>query len=180
MIYPAADKLDAMESKYALVIVAAKRARQVKEGARRYSQSRSSNPLTVALEEIGAGEIIPLHVGEPEKLPTSMPATPVLGGLVATAMDEDEPIHEPTAAEIGALLSAGAGEEVEAYEPDAELHDDVMQSEDDVMESEIDDAAEEGPYEIVMTGDEELDAGADSTAQDAEDIMMDDADNEEA
>src|SRR5438309_9183184 len=91
MIYPAADKLDAMESKYALVIVAAKRARQLKEGARRLTDSRSANTLTTSLEEIAEGEIIPLQVGEPEKLPTSLPASPVLTGLVATGIDDDEP-----------------------------------------------------------------------------------------
>jgi DNA-directed RNA polymerase subunit omega len=177
MIYPEADKLDAMESKYALVIVAAKRAKQVKDGARRYVPSRSTNTLTVALEEIADGHIVPLLVGEPEKLPTSVPATPVLGGLVATAMDEDEGMHERTAAEIGALLAGD--EDVEAFEADAELDDEVMQTEDDVMEAEVDDAAEEGPYGIVMPGDEAMDAGADDTAQDAEDLEMEDADNEE-
>jgi DNA-directed RNA polymerase omega subunit len=177
MIYPEADKLDAMESKYALVIVAAKRAKQLKDGARRYVGTRSTNTLTVALEEIADGQIVPLLVGEPEKLPTSLPATPVLGGLVATSDDDDEGIHEHTAAEIGALLSDE--EEVEAYEADSVLNDDIMQTEDDVMEAEVDDAAEEGPYGIVMPGDEALDAGANDTAQDAEDLEIDDADTEE-
>jgi DNA-directed RNA polymerase subunit omega len=177
MIYPNADKLDAMSSKYALVIIAAKRARQVKEGARKYVTSKSANPLTVALEEIGENEIIPLLVGEPEKLPQSAPATPVLTGLVATSMDDDEPLHERTAAEIGALLSAD--DDLATYEADAEINDEIVQDEDDVMEDEIDDAAEEGPYGIVMPGDEQMDAGANDTAQDAEDIMIDDADNEE-
>ncbi len=57
-IYPSPDKLDAMPSKYALVILAAKRARQIKDGAKRLTDSRSANPLTVALEEIAAGAII--------------------------------------------------------------------------------------------------------------------------
>ncbi len=177
MIYPAADKLDAMESKYALVIVAAKRAKQLKDGARRYVPSRSTNTLTVALEEIAESQIVPVLVGEPEKLPTSVPATPVLGGLVSTALDDDESMHEHTAAEIGALLSVD--ENVETYEADALLDDNIMQTEDDVMEAEIDDAAEEGPYGVIMPGDEAMDAGANDTAQDAEDIMLDDADNEE-
>ena len=57
-IYPSPDKLDSLPSKYALVILAAKRARQVKDGAKRLTDSRSANPLTVALEEIAAGAII--------------------------------------------------------------------------------------------------------------------------
>ena len=46
-------------SKYALVIMAAKRARQVKDSARTLVETTSANPLTVALEEIAAGQIIP-------------------------------------------------------------------------------------------------------------------------
>ena len=57
-IYPSPDKLDLHESKFALVILAAKRARQVKDGARRLTDSKSTNPLTVGLEEIAAGAII--------------------------------------------------------------------------------------------------------------------------
>lgn len=176
MIYPAADKLDAMESKYALVIVAAKRARQIKEKARRFVETRSTNPLTVALEEIAAGKIVPLQVGEPETLPKSLPPTPVLTGLVATSIDDDEGIHEPTAAEIGALLTPSEG--LAAYEPDAELHDDLLQTEDEVMEAEIDAAVEEGPYGIAVPG-EDLGLVADDTAQDADDLLIDDADTEE-
>ena len=51
-IYPSPDKLDTQESKYALVILAAKRARQIKDNARRLTDSKSANPLTVALEEM--------------------------------------------------------------------------------------------------------------------------------
>ena len=175
MIYPAADKLDAMESKYALVIVAAKRARQIKDGARKLTDSKSGNSLTVALEEIGSAAIIPVQVGEPEQLPTSVAPTPVLTGLVATSIDDDEPLHEPTAAEIGALLTPT---DDLLYEPDAELDDDVIQTEDDVMEAEIDDAVEEGPYGMPVPGDDDLGIVTHDTAQDAEDSMIDDADQE--
>lgn len=91
MIYPAADTLDAKYSKYALVIVSAKRAKQIKDGARLLIEDTDSiNPLTLALEEIALGEIIPMMVGDPEKLPTSLPPTPVLGGLNASLGDEDD------------------------------------------------------------------------------------------
>ena len=175
MIYPAPDKLDAMESKYALVIVAAKRARQIKDGARRLTDSKSTNPLTVALEELAAEAIIPVQVGDPEQLPTSVPATPVLTGLVSTSISDDESIHEPTAAEMRALLTPG--EDVMTFEPDSELDDTVMQTEDDVMEAEINDAVEEGPYGIPAG--EDLGIVSDDTAQDAEDMMMEDAETEE-
>jgi DNA-directed RNA polymerase subunit omega len=49
--------LDRVDSKYALVIVAAKRARQLKEGALPLVDVDSTNPVSVALEEIAAGKI---------------------------------------------------------------------------------------------------------------------------
>lgn len=49
--------LDRVENKYALVIVAAKRARQLKEGSLPMVEVDSGNPVTVALEEIAAGKI---------------------------------------------------------------------------------------------------------------------------
>jgi DNA-directed RNA polymerase subunit omega len=58
MIYPSADKIDEqIDSKYALVVLAAKRAKQLKEGSRPRIQTTSVNPLTIALEEIAQGEI---------------------------------------------------------------------------------------------------------------------------
>lgn len=58
MIYPSADKIDEqVDSKYALVILAAKRAKLLKEGGRPLTPTDSTNPLTVALEEIAAGSI---------------------------------------------------------------------------------------------------------------------------
>jgi len=49
--------LDRVDNKYALVIIAAKRARQLKEGALPLVDVESGNPVTVALEEIAAGKI---------------------------------------------------------------------------------------------------------------------------
>ncbi|MGH2627926.1 MAG: DNA-directed RNA polymerase subunit omega [Anaerolineales bacterium] len=49
--------LDRVDNKYALVIVAAKRARQLKEGALPMVDVESASPVTIALEEISAGKI---------------------------------------------------------------------------------------------------------------------------
>jgi DNA-directed RNA polymerase subunit omega len=58
MIYPSADKIDEeIDSKYALVVLAAKRAKQLKEGARPLIDTPSTNPLTIALEEIARGQL---------------------------------------------------------------------------------------------------------------------------
>ena len=57
MIYPSADKLENWGSKYAMVVLAAKRAKQIKSGAPPLIPTNSKNPITVALEEIAAGKI---------------------------------------------------------------------------------------------------------------------------
>ena len=58
MIYPSPDKIDKqIDSKYALVILAAKRAKQLKEGSRPRLPTDSTNPLTIALEEIAEGKV---------------------------------------------------------------------------------------------------------------------------
>ena len=58
MIYPSGDLIEKqIESKYALVVLAAKRAKQIKEGGRPLIKTDSVNPLTIALEEIASGSI---------------------------------------------------------------------------------------------------------------------------
>lgn len=49
--------LERVGNKYALVIVAAKRARQIKEGALSVVDLDTRNPVTAALEEIASGKI---------------------------------------------------------------------------------------------------------------------------
>ena len=46
-----------MPSRYSLVIAVAKRAKQLKEGAPKLVESRSKNPITIALEEIAQGKV---------------------------------------------------------------------------------------------------------------------------
>jgi DNA-directed RNA polymerase subunit omega len=58
MIYPSPDKIDKqIDSKYALVVLAAKRAKQLKEGSRPRLATDSTNALTIALEEIAEGKV---------------------------------------------------------------------------------------------------------------------------
>ncbi len=49
--------LDRVDNKYALVIVAAKRAQALREGDLPMADVDSSNPVSIALEEIGSGKI---------------------------------------------------------------------------------------------------------------------------
>ncbi len=58
MIFPSADNIKQnIGSRYSLVVIAAKRAKQIKEGAPVLIDTLSTNPLTIAMEEIAAGKV---------------------------------------------------------------------------------------------------------------------------
>ncbi len=58
MIFPSADNIKQnIGSRYSLVVIAAKRAKQIKEGAPILIDTLSTNPLTIAMEEIAAGKV---------------------------------------------------------------------------------------------------------------------------
>jgi DNA-directed RNA polymerase subunit omega len=58
VIYPSIDKLlKKADSKYTLVIAAAKRARMLNEGAQKLVESKSKKDVSIALEEISAVKI---------------------------------------------------------------------------------------------------------------------------
>jgi DNA-directed RNA polymerase subunit omega len=173
MIYPAPDKLDSMGSKYALVIVAAKRARQIKEKARTFVESRSTNPLTVALEEIATGHIVPLQVGLPEALPQTVSAGPVLTGLVATMIDDDL-VPQKGAGSRSSILPTP--DELEDFSETEGDHD-----EDDEEPVEVDDTEADplGLGETDADVDAELDTEDFEAHEDAEEIAVDDGARED-
>ncbi len=124
-IYPSPDKLDSLESKYALVILAAKRAKQIKDGARRLIDSRSANTLTAALEEIAAGAIIPRVVEDATVAaqkaalkPTEPSLEDIIGAGPVLSIEAEQ---GSTAAQLAALRSA---------EPDAD-DDDMVEDDGD-------------------------------------------------
>lgn len=95
MIYPSADTIEhQMGSKYSLVVIAAKRAKQIKEGAPILIETDSTNTLTIAMEEIAAGKVtISLASMTPPE----------------TAAQANSPTHDPllTEAQAGPLLANG-------------------------------------------------------------------------
>jgi DNA-directed RNA polymerase subunit omega len=118
-IYPSPDKLDSLESKYALVILAAKRARQLKDNARKLVDTRSANPLTIALEEIAAGAIIARIVEDATVAAHAAALKPnepsledIIGAGPVLAIEEDS-----TAAQLAAFRNA----EPDADDEEAEL-----------------------------------------------------------
>ncbi|MDU2066534.1 MAG: DNA-directed RNA polymerase subunit omega [Sporomusaceae bacterium] len=58
MIYPSLDLLvNKVDSKYTLVVLAAKRARQIMDGEPTLIDCRSNKPVTMALEEVALGKV---------------------------------------------------------------------------------------------------------------------------
>ncbi len=123
-IYPSPDELDKQESKFALVILSAKRARQVKDGARRLTDGRSTNPLTTALEEIAAGTIIAREVDDPTVAAAQAalkPNVPSLEDIIgAGPVISIEPEPGSPAAQMAALRSAEPDADDEEIEDDTD------------------------------------------------------------
>lgn len=113
-----------MESKYSLVILAAKRARQIRDGARKLIETKSTNALTIALEEIAAGAIIARIVEDATVAAHQAALEPhepsledIIGAGPVLVLDGEQ---DTAAAQIAALRSA---------EPDAD--DDDLGTDDD-------------------------------------------------
>jgi len=117
------DKLENWGSKYALVTLAARRAKQLKSGAPPLIDTDSRNPLTVALEEIAAGKVT--CVVSDEDLVISSAIEPEVAELLAIPQEpEEEPevtVEETPAAHAEA---ATAFEEEEAEGEEEEEHHD--------------------------------------------------------
>lgn len=59
MIHPSLDVLvKKVDSKYTLVVLSAKRAREIMSGTAPLVESKSNKPVTVALEEVAEGKIV--------------------------------------------------------------------------------------------------------------------------
>lgn len=106
MILPNPDQLNRF-NKYALVMLAAKRAKQLQEqgiARRALVNSSSQNPLTIALEEIAAGRLIPTFTPEPvpelmEPEPETIPLTHELEEAIARMTAEREQLAAEAAGE---------------------------------------------------------------------------------
>jgi len=58
MIDPSIDSLlEKVDSKYTLVVLAAKRARQITEGSSKMVECKSNKPVTIALQEIAKEKV---------------------------------------------------------------------------------------------------------------------------
>jgi|YNPNPStandDraft_1061719.scaffolds.fasta_scaffold00002_45 DNA-directed RNA polymerase subunit omega len=134
MIYPEADKLETWGNKYALVALAAKRAKQLKSGAPPLINTQSRNPLTVALEEIAAGKVT-CRVPDTDFLPTTT-IEPEVAELLAIPEDmrEEESEEEETAA---TTLGRSDIDEEEEFHEDEDLEEWEEDHEEDEEEDEV-------------------------------------------
>ena len=80
------EKLDFIDSKFRLAILAAKRGKQLVAGAKKRVDTNAENPLTIAIEEIYKGKV-KFRVLEPHVLLEDEEATSLLMG------DEDEAVE---------------------------------------------------------------------------------------
>ena len=74
-------------SSYDVVVVASKRAEQLRDGARPLVETETSNPLTIAFHEIAEGKII---AQPPEEAPEEAADTAVAGDYLDRRGDIDE------------------------------------------------------------------------------------------
>ncbi len=139
MILPYPDRLNRF-NKYALVILAAKRARHLQEqGIARRSlvKSSSGNPLTIALEEIAAGRLIPSF--NPEPLPELM--EPEAHEALLTAEEFEEAMAKVAmAVEAGSDNGHGdtaVADEVEEEAEEAEEEDAVTEEDERSISDEV-------------------------------------------
>ena len=153
MIYPSADLIEEkVESKYALVILAAKRAKQIKEGGRALIKTDSINPLTIALEEIASGSITYQFDENSLAGREALADKEAVVGARDLEVDGHDPLALPddlglssavarAASQLGAGLSDTLGDE--DGEDEAETEDEEVEEEEDTpLLSDDEDSAE--------------------------------------
>src|SRR5439155_25071557 len=112
-------------NKYSLVIVAAKRARQLKEGHAPLAQDPSPNPLSIAMREISEEAVASVAPPVEELAPAPRD---VITSLVTGAdfdLEEDIDLEDSDAVDDLAALLVGTDEE-EGEEAEAEAEDDLL------------------------------------------------------
>lgn len=151
-IFPAPDVLNEVEyGKFILTNLAAKRAKQIKDGAPPLVRIDTGHPLSIALAEIAAGKI-----------------KPILGAdAQAAELDDDFTAMDDLAIDdLGMLLPGGdddSGDESEAFAlldldgPEEAEESDEAEDLDDVLAADDTDAIAEDDEAVPDTGDISLD-----------------------
>lgn len=166
-IFPAPDVLNEKEyGKFVLTNLAAKRAKQIKEGAPPLVRIDSSHPLSIALAEIAAGKI-----------------KPILGSDAQQAeLDEDYSALDALGLDDVGLLLPGVDDDDDDDGVDIDLDDlDDIEDEDDDEDEEKDE--DEKPVSLGDLLDEDEPVVADDedavVESDSDDISLDDLADQE-
>jgi len=158
MLIPSSDRLEGKtDSLYALCVLAAKRARQLKDPmVRKLAEADSSHPLTVALEEIADGAIKARYVEKPVPEPHEFQEA-VEGILGRTGAGEGEEAAAPSVHDL--LRVDGEEEELEAEADETEEPEEVK----DLFE-----AISSGEVEPIVEEEEEEEEEAAASSEEAE------------
>lgn len=154
-LYPQGDKLDNYPSRYVLANLAARRAKQIKDGAPILVETESTHPLTIALEEIADDAVRAIIIeGEIQPEPTETLETLDLLAKEAGGLEGLGDIGaflggEPDGAGGAAFGGGALGDQSEDFE------DEMISLDDLLMEEQSED--EEEAFEGGGDGEEELD-----------------------
>jgi DNA-directed RNA polymerase subunit omega len=127
LIYPEGDALkERVRNRYSLVVLASKRAKQIKEGAPALIDTSSTNSLTIALEEIAAGKVSyseHQEVAEDDESPSLVADMPDLQALAALDAEEQPDRAESLDAAEEPSATASQAEPFDAAEsaPEVEM-----------------------------------------------------------
>lgn len=168
-IFPAPDTLNEVEyGKFVLTNLAAKRAKQIKEGAPPLVRIDSSHPLSIALEEIAMGKI-----------------KPILGSDAQQAeLDEDySALDELGLDDVGLLLPGVDDEEDDDDDVDIDLLDSDEEEDDDDDDEDSDDSSVRGSTLDDLLDDDDSSSDDDDDdsgpSEASDDISLDDLAEEE-
>lgn len=136
-LYPDGDKLDKYPSRYVLTNLAARRAKQIKDGAPPLVVTESTHPLTIALEEIADGAIQAIfREGEIEISPTDTLQSMDLLAQEAGTLDAGF-------ADIGAVFGTG-GDDADLSAPSGNgFHDEAISLDELMAEENAEDESQD-------------------------------------
>lgn len=168
MIYPSADILENWGSRYSLVVLAAKRAKQLKSGAQPLINTHSRNPLTIALEEIAAGKVL-CKVADHDILPKASQEAEVAQLLAIPTVPLEDEGAEPV--DASAVLTDDTDLLLDEEEQEDEEEEEV------VPPGEVDEDQHESPFVPDVDEEEEEepldeDAEVESPLADGEDLTV--------
>lgn len=136
--FPIEDLVDRIGNRYAIVVAVAKRARQLKSGAKPLVEIESKNPTTIALHEISAGLVTIMEFQPDAPAPAKEELQPAdLLSAAVSNLDEspegdDADAEASTEAEAEADADSETGAEISDKDgPDEEQEDDGQDEEDD-------------------------------------------------